>query len=165
MHRRLPFLRSGSIGAAVSLALLSTPLPSRSEVLYTLSTFCSLKGAEPVACSVEAVNAGEAATLYRHLIGKERHTVRITDKPIRMAVWDLERKQWRNLERAEARFSTNTVCFNDRELCVVNPNYLNSVKEDNPATTAGRDLVKVHFGADGRIDASCYDAGCEVVRR
>lgn len=26
----------------------------------------------------------------------------------------------------------------------------------------GRDLVKVHFGADGRVDASCYDDGCEV---
>jgi hypothetical protein len=22
--------------------------------------------------------------------------------------------------------------------------------------------VKVHFGADGRVDASCYDAGCQV---
>jgi hypothetical protein len=164
MPRRPSFLRSGSIGAAVSLALLSTPLPGRSDVLYTLSTFCSLKGAEPVGCSVEAVNEGQA-TLYRHLIGKERQTVRITDKPIRMAMWDHSTKQWRNLERAEARFSTNTVCFNNRELCVVNPNYLNSVKEDNPATTAGRDLVKVHFGPDGRIDASCYDAGCEVVRR
>jgi hypothetical protein len=164
MPRRLSFLRSGSFGAAVSLALLTTPLPGRSEVLYTLSTFCSLKGAEPVACSVEAVNDG-TATLYRHLIGKERHTVRITDKPIRMALWENETKQWRNLERAEARFSTNTICFNDRALCVVNPNYLNSVQEDNPAATAKRDLVKVHFGADGRIDASCYDDGCEVVRR
>jgi len=22
--------------------------------------------------------------------------------------------------------------------------------------------VKVHFGPDGRIDATCYDQGCEV---
>jgi hypothetical protein len=25
--------------------------------------------------------------------------------------------------------------------------------------------VKVHFGADGRINASCYDDGCEVTQR
>jgi hypothetical protein len=45
---------------------------------------------------------------------------------------------------------------------VVNPNYLNSVLQQNPAAMAGRDLVKVHFGADGRINASCYDDGCAL---
>jgi hypothetical protein len=29
----------------------------------------------------------------------------------------------------------------------------------------GRDLVMVHFGKDGRVDASCYDDGCDVVRK
>jgi hypothetical protein len=45
---------------------------------------------------------------------------------------------------------------------VVNPNYLNSVRQDRAAAMASRDLVKVHFGADGRINATCYDDGCEV---
>ena len=69
-----------------------------------------------------------------------------------------------SLQGAAARFSTNTVCFNGSDLCVVNPNYLNSVRQANSSATEGRDLVRVHFGADGRIDASCYDAGCSVVQ-
>lgn len=159
-HRSLCLSRGGFL-SALSLALLASPLPSRSEVLYTLNTQCSLRGAAPVACTVEAVNQS-GVTLYRHRIGSQIATVRITDKPIRMALWDDSAKQWRNLNRASARFSTNTVCFNGEELCVVNPNYLNSVREDNLAAAAGRDLVRVNFGADGRINASCYDDGCEV---
>lgn len=162
-HRSLCLSRGGLI-SALSLILLAAPLPSRSEVLYTLKTQCSLRGAAPVPCSVEAVNE-VGATLYRHRIGSQIATVRITDKPIRMALWDDSAKQWRNLNRASARFSANTVCFNGKELCVVNPNYLNSVREDNVAATAGRDLVRVNFGSDGRINASCYDDGCEVILR
>lgn len=162
-HRLSRFNRSGLI-PALFLALMAVPLPSRSEVLYTLKTQCSQQGAAPVACSVEAVN-DSGATLYRHRIGTQTQTIRITDKPIRMAWWDDATKQWRPLSRASARFSSNTVCFNGGELCVVNPNYLNSVREDNVAATTGRDLVKVNFGADGRINASCYDAGCEVILR
>ena len=161
MPNRSTALRCGGLGAALSLALLASPLPGRAEVLYKLNTQCSLKGAEPTACTVEAVNDG-SATLYRHQIGSETVTIRITDAPVRMARWDAAAKQWQNLKRASARFSANTVCFNGRELCVINPNYLNSVREDNPAATAKRDLVKVSFGADGRINASCYDDGCEV---
>lgn len=159
-HRSLCFSRGGLI-TALSLALLAAPLPSRSEVLYTLKTQCSLRGAAPVPCSVEAVDEG-SATLYRHRIGSQIETVRISDKPVRMALWDGSAKQWRSLSRATARFSSNTVCFNGSELCVVNPNYLNSVREGNVPAMAGRDLVKVNFGADGRINASCYDDGCEV---
>lgn len=163
-HRlsRLSPFRPGVLLPAVGLALLALPLPSRSEVLYTLETRCSIRGAAAVACSVEAVN-DEGATLYRHRIGTQTETVRITDRPIRMALWNATSKQWRDLSRASARFSTNTVCFNGNELCVVNPNYLNSVREDNTAAMAGRDLVRVNFGADGRINASCYDDGCGVI--
>jgi hypothetical protein len=46
---------------------------------------------------------------------------------------------------------------------VINPNYLNSVREDRPDATAGRDLIKVQFGTDGRIDLTCYDNGCKGV--
>ena len=161
MPNRSTALRCGGLGAALSLALLASPLSGRAEVLYKLSTQCSVKGGEPTACTVEAVNDG-SATLYRHQIGSDTVTIRITDSPVRMARWDGASKQWQNLKRASARFSANTVCFNGRELCVINPNYLNSVREDNPAATAKRDLVKVNFGADGRINASCYDDGCEV---
>lgn len=155
-------VRPGVLVPALALVLLAAPQPSRSEVLYTLETRCSLRGAAPVACSVEAVNE-QGATLYRHRLGTQIETVRISDKPIRMALWNGEAKQWRGLSRASARFSTNTVCFNGTDLCVVNPNYLNSVLEGNTAAMAGRDLVRVNFGADGRINASCYDDGCGVI--
>jgi len=159
-HRSLCLSRRGLI-PVLSLALLAAPLPSRSEILYTLKTQCSLAGAAPVPCVVEAVNEA-GATLYRHSIGTQITTIRITDKPVRMALWDGTARQWRNLSRASARFSANTVCFNGNALCVVNPNYLNSVREDNVPAMAGRDLVRVNFGSDGRINASCYDDGCGV---
>ena len=82
-----------------------------------------------------------------------------------MAIWsDGTKKAWQPLRGAAARFSTNTICFNGRDLCVVNPNYLNSVREDRSNTRLqGRDLVMVHFGADGRVDASCYDDACALL--
>ena len=161
MSRCSTALSCGGLGTALSLALLAVPLPSQAQLLYKLETRCSLKGAEPVACTVAATNEANA-TLYRHQIGSEVVTLRISDAPVRMALWDAGSKQWQSLKRASARFSANTVCFNGRDLCVINPNYLNSVRETNPAATAKRDLVKVNFGEDGRINASCYDDGCEV---
>ena len=168
----LPPHHHGGLTLAAGLALLGGALvlgsatPARAELLYKLETRCSLQGAAPVPCTVEAIEAGEA-TLYRHQIGASQisgqvETVRISAKPVRMARWDQASKRFQSLERAAARFSTNTVCFNGTDLCVVNPNYLNSVRQANSSATAGRDLVRVHFGADGRIDASCYDAGCAV---
>ena len=142
-------------------AVLLMPWPSRAQVLYNLDTRCSLNQASPVACTVEALNQG-SATEYRHRIGSTTETIRITDTPVRMERWDGATRQWTPLRWASARFSTNTVCFNATELCVVNPNYLNSVRQQSTAAMAGRDLVKVHFGGDGRIDATCYDEGCGV---
>jgi hypothetical protein len=152
--------RCGAL-TVTALAVLGSSHAARAEVLYTLETRCSLQAAVPVPCKVEAVNEGNA-TLYRHAIGQRNTTVRISDTPLRMELWDGAGGQWNSLRTAAARFSTNTVCFNGRDLCVVNPNYLNSVLQQNPAAMAGRDLVKVHFGADGRINASCYDDGCAL---
>lgn len=167
-----PSQRSRGVGGALVIGLLAlaaaTQAPvvaqekaPKEQILYTLQTRCSLQSAAAVACTVEAVDDGKA-TLYRHRIGNTTDTIRITDSPVRMARWDAKSKQWISLAWAAARFSTNTVCFNGRDLCVVNPNYLNSVRQDHAAAMASRDLVKVHFGADGRINATCYDDGCEV---
>ena len=136
--------------------------PSAARTLYTLSTRCSLAGGAAQPCTVEAVDEG-INTLYRHHIGNDTITVRITERPVTMARYDTASRQWVPLRSAGALFSSNTVCFNGRELCVLNPNYLNSVRQDSGnLNLQGRDLVRVHFGADGRIDASCYDAGCRV---
>jgi hypothetical protein len=168
---RLALLGGGIVAGLTATALLAPqPAPaaeavSTPQVLYTLSTQCSLQGAASVPCTVEAVDSG-GATLYRHRIGKVTETVRITSDPVTMAIWANDTKQWRPLRGASARFSTNTVCFNGKELCVVNPNYLNSVREDRANTRLqGRDLVMVHFGQDGRVDASCYDDACALLRK
>ena len=151
--------------AKATPAAPTTAAPAPAEaILYKLATTCSLAGAAPVSCTVEAINQG-ANTLYRHRIGSVIETIRITDDPVTMSIWKAGDKEWRQLRNAAARFSTNTICFNDRDLCVINPNYLNSVRQDDPtARLKGRDLVRVHFGPDGRVDASCYDAGCELVK-
>ncbi|MCP9808726.1 hypothetical protein KBY58_04685 [Cyanobium sp. HWJ4-Hawea] len=142
------------------MAICASPLAGHAEVLYTLQTKCSIKGGSPLPCTVTAENRGNA-TFYLHQIGATRKTIRITDKPLRMTRWVTGKEWWESLQGAAARFSTDTICFNGRDLCVVNPNYLRSVQINN-ISTQNRDLVKVHFGSDGRINASCYDDGCGV---
>jgi hypothetical protein len=136
---------------------------AESRQLYTLSTSCTVAGAAPTPCVVEAVDEGDA-TLYRHRIGTVTMTVRITDRPLRMERWNGATKRWQPLKEAAARFSTNTICFNGRDLCVVNPNYLNSIREERPDATAGRDLVMVRFDSSARVNLSCYDDGCKEVK-
>ncbi len=151
----------GSLNPLPLLAAAPVPVPS---LLYRLATTCAVAGAPPVNCSVEAVDEGPS-TLYRHIIGKDTQIVRITDDPVSMTIWNESAKKWESLRNASARFSTNTVCFNDREICVINPNYLNSVRQDDlKGRFRGRDLIKVHFDASGRIDASCYDDACALVK-
>lgn len=150
---------------ALAAAASSLAVPARADVLYTLQTRCSLNGAAPVSCTVEASDDGDA-TLYKHTVGRQVETVRITGKPVTMSRWDAASKSWMPVRQAEARFSTNTICFDNRKLCVVNANYLNSVREDQAGTNLeGRDLVMVHFGKDGRVDASCYDEACALIRQ
>ncbi|MFO7628973.1 MAG: hypothetical protein R6W06_05540 [Prochlorococcaceae cyanobacterium] len=158
------WLLCGAAWAALASAVVLAPTPGRSEVLYKLNTQCSLAGAAPQPCTVEAVNEAQA-TLYRHSIGTVTETIRVTDAPVRMSRWIDSSKTWEPLKRAAARFSANTVCFNGRQLCVVNPNYLNSVREDNASAMAERDLVQVRFDGSGRVNASCYDDGCETDKK
>lgn len=165
--RRLSRWLSAALAMPLMAGGASLPLPQAANAaestIYTLSTRCSIEGAAPQACVVEAVNDG-TATLYRHRIGKTTMTVRITDQPVRMERWNGATKSWQPLKGAAARFSTNTICFNGRDLCVVNPNYLNSVRQDRPDATAGRDLVMVRFDATGRVNLTCYDDGCKEVK-
>jgi hypothetical protein len=152
-----------AMAAVTSTAVLSAG-EGKSEVLYTLKTQCSLKGEPAKACVIEAVNQGES-TLYRHKIGVDVMTIRVRDQPVRMDLWSRDLKAWTSLRQAEARLSTNTICFNGMDLCAVNPNYLNSILQSHALAMKGRDHVMVHFGSDGRVDASCYDDGCDVVRK
>ena len=152
-----------ALGVAAALAMAILPGAARSEVLYSLETQCSIKEGAALACTVEASEA-EGATLYRHTIGNRVELIKITDKPTHMSLWDPTTKTWSYLSSAGALLSRNTICFNGLDLCVVNPNYLNSIVEENPEVYEGRDLVRVKFGSDGRIDLTCYDEACEEVK-
>jgi hypothetical protein len=133
-----------------------------SETLYKLKTTCSIKGGPAQDCVIEATNEGDV-TVYRHTIGKTVELIRVSDAPVSMSRWDAATNSWVVLRSAGARFSTNTICFNGRDLCVVNPNYLNSVREEKVEALAGRDLVGVKFSRDGRVSLTCYDEACEGV--
>jgi hypothetical protein len=141
------------------------PTAATPRLLYQLNTRCSLAGAAPRACTVEAIDEG-LTTLYRHRIGERSISIRITDQPVTMRQLDPASGRWQSLRSAGALLSRNTICFNDRDLCVINPNYINSIREERPdLRQRGRDLVRLHFGSDGRVDASCFDAGCGVTFR
>ena len=127
--------KAATAAKAAAAAAAKAPTPAKGpQILYSLETKCSLRGAAPVVCTVEALDEA-GVTLYRHRIGDSVRSVRVSADPSRMEMWDGASRSWRVLRNAEARFSTNTVCFNDRDLCVVNANYLNSVLEDRPDGT------------------------------
>jgi hypothetical protein len=148
----------------LSASVLAFPGPLQAETLYTLESFCSLNGTDAVPCRIEAINSGEA-TEYRHTLGGSRGDkevrFRVSDQPYtRIDLWDGEAKSWRSARNASAFFELNALCLDGTSFCAINPNYLNSVRQDLGRAVNGRSVLEVHFGKDGRIDASCYDAGC-----
>jgi hypothetical protein len=148
------------LGGTLAGSSLAGALPARADTLYTLDTFCSLEGTDAVRCSVTAVNQGDT-TEYRHRIGAKEVLFRISDQPYtRVELWDPAGKRWQSARSAAAIFSLNALCLNGTDFCVVNPNYLNSVREDLGRAVNGRDVMEVTFGRDGRINATCYDEGC-----
>lgn len=162
MPRPLSLLVPGAcLALGLGAALSTPPAQAQSEALYTLETTCSLGGGAPQPCVVEAIEDDEFTT-YRHTIGNSTETIRISERPVRMGRQE-GNESWVFLSSAAVQFSTNTVCFNGDDLCVVNPNYLNSIREENPEGTQGRDLLRVLFGEDGRVSLACFDEGCEEV--
>jgi hypothetical protein len=154
----LPLIGGAALIGGALFVLDSAPV--QADTLYTLATSCSVAGAAPTACSIEAVDQG-TVTLYRHRIGRQEQVIGISEDPyVRMGLWNPASKTWQPLRSATARLSSNTVCFNGTDLCAVNPNYLNSLRQQKGAALNGRDLIKVTFGSDGRINAYCYDDGC-----
>lgn len=139
---------------------LAVHAPARAELLYSLDTWCSLDGTKPVACRVDAIDEGEA-TIYRHRIGAVERLVRIREQPlVRIELWDEASRKWRSARSAAVLLGDNVLCFDGTALCVVNPNYLNSIREEKGPALAGRDTVQMTFGTDGRVNAYCYDDGC-----
>lgn len=155
--------RPSRLAAATGLlaaSLLASPGALQAETLYTLESFCSINGTDAVPCRIEAINSGEA-TEYLHKLNSKEVRFRVVDTPYtRIELWDGEGKTWRSARTAAAYFDLNAVCLDGTTFCALNPNYLNSVRQNLGRAATGRTVLKVQFGQDGRIDASCYDAGC-----
>ena len=160
------FLGFGLLGlrllgfGVLGLELLAAA-PARAELLYRLETRCSLAGGPLQSCVVETSKDGDS-TIYQHTIGRRTETIRFSEAPLRVSRRQLSTSQWQPVRLASLRFSSNSVCFDGRMLCVINPKLLERLRQGNPLQLEGRELVRVHFGRDGRIDASCFDEGCEV---
>lgn len=149
--------------ALIAGTSMATPIPpsrASEKPLYRLETTCTLDGGAPQDCVVEVSDLGDT-TLYRHTIGSRVETIQVSGPPLRMGRLNPSTYQWQPLNSVRVRFSTNTVCFNNQDLCVVNTNYLNSVREERIEELEGRDLVMVRFDGDGQTVLSCYDQGCE----
>ncbi|MEB3300964.1 MAG: hypothetical protein VKN56_03235 [Cyanobacteriota bacterium] len=128
--------------------------------LYSLDSFCSLNGTDAVPCRIEAIDTNNH-TEYRHRLSSKEVRFRVIDKPYtRIEMWDEGSNSWRSVRNAAAFFELNALCLDGTSFCAINPNYLNSVRQDLGKSVIGRSVLEVHFGKDGRIDASCYDAGC-----
>jgi hypothetical protein len=164
MQSRIRSMAVVVLCAGVGISLSAQPSLAQSKTLYRLETTCMIRGGAPQDCVVEAIDEGDDTTVYRHTIGSRVEVVRVSDPPLRMSILDAPSGRWRQVKSAGARFSTNTICYDGRDLCVINPNYLNSVREDRVDSLEGRDLVGVRFGADGRVIFTCYDEGCEGLK-
>lgn len=160
MPLHFKFSRLAAAAGLLAAAALAFPGALRAETLYTLESFCSLNGTDAVPCRIEASNRGNASE-YLHLLSNKEVRFRVIDSPYTLVeLWDGERKSWRSAHDATAYFEFNALCLDGTSFCVLNPNYLNSVRQDLGRAVNGRSVLKVFFGKDGRIDASCYDAGC-----
>jgi hypothetical protein len=147
--------------AALCLAVVPPPASRAEDSLYTLDTTCSLQGAKPVPCQVEAVDVDDA-TEYRHRIGDRTITYRVLEDPyVRIEGKKANADPWVSVRNAWIRFSSNELCFNDRAFCVVNPTFLSDVKEEATGKAfENRDTVGLAFGPAGRVDIACFDDGC-----
>jgi hypothetical protein len=158
-------LHSTTARLATKAGLLAAPAllfagALQAATLYTLDSFCSLNGTDAVPCRIEAIDTTDS-TEYRHRLSIKEVRFRVIDKPYtRIELWDESTNSWRSVRNAAAFFELNALCLDGTSFCAINPNYLNSVRQDLGKSVIGRSVLEVHFGKDGRIDASCYDAGC-----
>jgi hypothetical protein len=158
LHTHTPRLAAAAGLLAAPALLFAGAL--KAESLYTLESFCSTNGTDAVPCRIEAIDTTDS-TEYHHRLSNKEVRFRVSDKPYtRIELWDGASNSWRSARNASAFFALNAVCLDGTTFCAINPNYLNSVRQDLGKSVNGRSVLEVHFGKDGRIDASCYDAGC-----
>lgn len=123
--------------------------------LYRLQTDCSLNGTTQ-RCMVEAFD-GRDATVYRTSAKAETLSFRLIDQPERRAaqLWDARSNAWVGLDALSLDFTKNQLCINRQQLCMVNPNFFASIRDDHPNLRS--DLIVARFEAkDGRLAAIAW---------
>lgn len=149
--------------AAISAAGLACSPPSVvagqerviGRPLYSLQTDCLVAG-KAERCQVKVFD-GIGTTVYRTSVGGQNISFRLIDTAgLRGAqLWDKQQNGWIGLNRLSLNFTTNQLCINGQVLCMVNPNYFASLRQDYPNLQT--DLIVSRFSAkDGRLGAICY---------
>ena len=144
-----PMAPSSWLAAALTAALvLASPAADAQSTdsynrLYVLQTNCSVRG-KPQRCQVEAFDS-KTATVYRTTIDGVRTSYRLVDTPGQRGaqLWSNESRSW------------VTLCLNGDELCVENPNYFASLRQQYPDLRS--DLIVARFnGKTAQLSAICY---------
>ena len=143
---------------AMAVRAQSQPAP---RLLYKLETNCSVKDVQN-RCTVEAFD-GSSSTVYRTTLKGETISFRLIDEPDRRGaqLWNGQTKSWVALDELSMDFTSNELCINGQQLCMINPNYFASIRDDHPSLRS--DLIVARFDAkDGRLAAICYSRqACE----
>lgn len=156
-----PMAPSSCLAAALTAALvLASPAADAQSTdsynrLYVLQTNCSVRG-KPQRCQVEAFDS-KTATVYRTTIDGVRTSYRLVDTPGQRGaqLWSNDSRSWVTLSKLSLDFDTRTLCLNGDELCVENPNYFASLRQQYPDLRS--DLIVARFnGKTAQLSAICY---------
>ena len=146
-----------ALGAGLVLASPSAEAQGNESYsrLYVLQTNCSVRGM-PQRCQVEAFD-GKSATVYRTTIDGLRTSYRLVDTPGQRGaqLWSNDSRSWVALGKLSLDFDTRTLCLNGDQLCVENPNYFASLRQQYPDLRS--DLIVARFDAKtAQLSAICY---------
>lgn len=154
MNRFSLFILSSFLGLGVS------PLVKAADTtLYTLKTTCTVAGTE-LPCEVMAKDTPDFTT-YTTRFGNEEKTVRFGDRPSLIAeVWNAETKSWNTLQTLSVDVANKQICY-DKTFCTYNPNFISSLQENRPGFRRAQQQIRARFDSAGRINAICFDQGCD----
>ena len=146
-----------ALTAVMALALSAAAGEGKDSLnrLYVLQTNCSVRG-KPQRCEVEAFD-GKNATVYRTSIDGVRTSYRLVDTTGQRGaqLWSNDSRSWVALSKLSLDFDTRTLCLNGDELCIENPNYFASLRQQYPDLRS--DLIVARFDAKtAQLSAICY---------
>jgi hypothetical protein len=147
--------------ALCGLLGLSMSLPALAEntLLYTLKTTCRVDGKE-LPCEIQAKDTPDY-TVYATRVGNEGKTVRFGDRPSLIGqIWSAETKRWQPLQTISVDVVSKLICY-DKTFCTYNPNFIKSLQENRPGFRQAQQQIRARFDATGRVNAICFDQGCD----